>query len=452
MSVTKTMGQFVAELTLESSPPAVLEKARVCLLNGYGVALGSSNTPFYPKAGAAAVAVDGIRADGATLLLDGRRTSVTGATIANGSLFHGRAQEDTCGTSHFGPNLIPLLTALIESGQGSTTELIPALIAGYEIGGALELAYSAKTTPRGLRASPLYGSVAAAAAVARLWRLDAAQCATAIGTAASFAGGILQSFEDGSEEWRYQVGMAGVIGLRAAALARSGAVASPQAIEGRSGLIRAMAGTDCDPNAVIGQLGKVWSIHRVTFKPYPVCALNQTPVAVALRLRDQIGDSMDRIASINVVMNPICVGYAGMDSTGPYASLSETLMSAQFCVATTLAHGTPTVARMTDYTDVAVAALVPRIKLIPDESQGLLACRIEVAFSDSAQTISEDWSADHTSYDFDRSAVSTLIRRIGRETGIEETAFVRLEAFVDRLPDGDISELIGIFQTVHSAS
>jgi 2-methylcitrate dehydratase PrpD len=443
------MGRFVAGLTLESLPPAVLEKARVCLINGYGIALGSANTPFYPKAGSAAVAADGIQPDGATLLLDGRRTSVAGAAIANGSLFHGRAQEDTCGTSHFGPNLIPLLTGLIESGQGDTADLIPALVAGYEIGGALEAAYSATTTPRGLRASPLYGSVAAAAAVARLWRLEADICATAIATAASFAGGILQSFEDGSEEWRYQVGIAGVLGLRAAALARAGAMASSQAIEGRSGLVRAMAGVECDPNAVVGRLGEAWSIHRVTFKPYPVCALNQTPVAVALRLREQFGGSINRIESIRVLMNPICVGYAGMDSVGPYASLSETLMSAQFCVATTLAHGTPTVAHMTNYTDAAVLDLVSRIKLVADDSQGLLACRMEVDVSDSSMQLLEEWPADHNSYNFDRAEVETLIRRIGRETGIDNTAFDRLEAFVDGLPGGDIGELIGIFPVAH---
>ena len=42
--------------------------------------------------------------------------------------------------------------------------LLPALIAGYEVGGLLESAYGPKTTPAGLRASPLYGTLAAAAA------------------------------------------------------------------------------------------------------------------------------------------------------------------------------------------------------------------------------------------------------------------------------------------------
>jgi hypothetical protein len=53
--------------------------------------------------------------DGATLLGDGRKTSVGGACLANSALFHGRAQEDTCGAAHFGTILIPLLTALVEA-------------------------------------------------------------------------------------------------------------------------------------------------------------------------------------------------------------------------------------------------------------------------------------------------------------------------------------------------
>ena len=63
-------------------------------------------------------------------------------------------------------------------------------------------------------------------------------------------------------------------------------------------------------------------------------------------------------------MNPYETGYAGMDAVGPFHSISGTLMSIPFCIATTLLHGAPT-SRMTTYDDPAVNELIKRIELVP---------------------------------------------------------------------------------------
>ncbi|WP_262343043.1 MmgE/PrpD family protein, partial [Bordetella pertussis] len=105
-------------MELDTIPAPALDKARACVFNGYGIALGSHPTPFFGVAERAVLAMDGEREDGATLLGSGRRSTVAGAALANAALFHGRA---------------------------------------------LEAAYSPLTTAAGLRASPLYGTVAAAA-------------------------------------------------------------------------------------------------------------------------------------------------------------------------------------------------------------------------------------------------------------------------------------------------
>src|SRR5690606_21410839 len=175
MSLSARLGQFVAQLEADHLPPDVLQKARNCILNGYGIALGCHTTPYAPVARRAALAMDGERDAGATLLGDGRKTSVAGAVLANAALFHGRAQEDTCGAGHFGTIVLPLLTAMLEVHRLPMDRFLPALVAGYEAGGLLEHAYSPSSTPSGLRASPLYGVVAAAAAASRLLALDARQ-------------------------------------------------------------------------------------------------------------------------------------------------------------------------------------------------------------------------------------------------------------------------------------
>lgn len=443
MSLARQIATFTSSIHTERLPADVLEKARTCLLNSYGIALGCHATPYAPVARRSALAGDGEVAGGATLLGDGRKTSVAGAALANSALFHGRAQEDTCGAAHFGAILVPLLTAMLERHRLPIERLIPALVAGYEAGGLFESAYASRTTPAGLRASPLYGAIAASSAAARLMALDEERTAAALSNAASFAGGILQSFDDGTDEWRYQVGMAGIIGYNAVQLAAAGSVSAPHAFEGRTGFVKAYARVECDVPALAARLGSDWSIHRVTFKPYPVCAFNQTPVTATLQLRERLDSSA--LQRVRVRMNPYETGYAGMDSKGPFNSLSGTLMSIPFCIANTLRNGIPGIANMTKYDDEAVNALVQRIDLLPDESVPRLCCLIEAQLEDGTVLV-QDQHMTVADYAYDRATVSALVRRVGAETGVPPVVYDQLEAFVQE--PKDINQVLDCFASL----
>jgi 2-methylcitrate dehydratase PrpD len=448
MTATARIARFVRALDMTMVPPEVAEKTRTCLLNGYGIALGCRGTPYAVVARSAALNMYGEHPAGATLLGDGRRTAIAGAVLANSALFHGRAQEDTCGAAHLGTILIPLLTGLIETKGFSVARLLPALLAGYETGGLLEKAYAGSTTPGAFRASPVYGTLAAAAAVAKMMDLPEDRIAAALANAASFCGGILQSFTDGTDEWRYQVGVAAQVGLVAAELACAGSVSAPHAIEGKAGFVRAFARQDCDVEALLSGLGSDWAVMRVTFKPFPVCAFNQTPVTAALAMREKLGGA--GIAAVRVHMNPYETGYAGMDATGPFDSVSGTLMSIPFCIATTLLHGVPDMARMTTYGDREVNALIPRIQLVSDAGVPQLCCRIELTTSDGRALV-QDQRMTTRDFAFDRKGVSALVRRIGAEQAIPVQAYDVIESFVDGLPGGGVHEVLRAFAMLTAA-
>jgi 2-methylcitrate dehydratase PrpD len=434
------LARFLVDLKTETLPPEVVQKARVCLYNAFGMGINGHATPYAPVARATALALDGEVPGGATLFLDGRRTTIGGACLANAALFHGRAQEDTCGAAHFGTILIPLLTAMIEARGYPLSRLIPALVAGYEAGGVLEKALSGKTTPGGLRSSAIYGTIAASAAAAKLMELSAEQTKAALANAVSFAGGVLQSFADGTDEWRYQVGVVARNGLVAAELARAGSVSAPNAFEGKTGFARAFARTDLDAG-LAASLGRDWAILRVAFKPFPVCAFNQTPVTGALALREQLRGAPARV---RVRMNPYETGYAGMDAIGPFRTISGTLMSIPFCIATTLVHGAPTTRHMTTYDDPAVNDLVTRVELVTDPSIPILSAVIEAETADGGKHVREQrmTAAD---YAYDLPTLSAMLRRIGNEEGVPMSAFDRLERFVERLPQGAIDDAISVF-------
>ncbi|MGD0722414.1 MAG: MmgE/PrpD family protein [Roseiarcus sp.] len=434
------LARFLVDLRLETLPSEVTDKARVCLYNAFGMGVAGHATPYAPVARAAALAMDGEVPSGATLLLDGRRTTVGGACLANSALFHGRAQEDSCGAAHFGTIVIPMLTALIESRAYPMSRLIPALVAGYEAGGVLEQAMAGRTTPGGFRASAIYGTIAASAAAARLMELSAEQTAAALANAVSFAGGVLQSFADGTDEWRYQVGVVARNGLVAAELARAGSISAPHAFEGKSGFARSFAKSELD-RGLAASLGRDWAILRVAFKPFPVCAFNQTPVTGALAMRAAL---KSKPVKIRVRMNPYETGYAGMDAVGPFHSISGTLMSIPFCVATAIVHGAPTARLMTAYEDPAVNALIDRVELVSDDAIPVLSAILEVETEDGAAHVREQrmTAAD---YSYDLPTLSALLRRIGAEERVPMAAFDRLERFVENLPKGSIADAVSVF-------
>jgi 2-methylcitrate dehydratase PrpD len=444
-TLAQHLARFVSSLTIDRMPADIVEKARVCLLNGYAMGLNCHSTPYARVARTAALAIDGERRDGATLLGDGRKTTIGGAVLANAALFHGRAQEDTCGAAHFGTILIPLLTGLLEARGYPIERLVPALVAGYEVGGLLEEAYAGHTTPAGLRASALYGTVAAAAAAGKLMALSEAELTAALANAASVSGGLLQSFVEGTDEWRYQVGVVAQLGLTMTELARAGAVAAPGAFEGKCGFVRAFARTNCEVERLAAQLAREWALRRVTFKPFPVCAFNQTPVTAALALRHELGRAA--VSAVRVRMNPYEIGYAGMDAVGPFHSVSGTLMSIPFCIATTLLYGSPTMKRMTSYDDPKVAALISGISLIGDPGVATLSAIIEADTADG-RTLVQHAHMSARDFAYDRPGVVALARRIGAEENVPAAAFERLEAFVERWPAVGITEVLAAFAMV----
>lgn len=449
MSLAHKFAEFVNQLDNDSIPAEVIEKAKVCLLNGYGIGVGCYNTPYAPIARKAAIGMNGIwKEGGATILGDGRKTSVAGATLANAALFHGRAQEDTCGAAHIGAIIIPLLTAIIESDGYATDDLIPAIVAGYEIGGILEKNFASITTPSGFRSSTLYGTLAAAAAAAKLMNLSVEQIQASIANAVSFSGGLLQSFVDGTDEWRYQVGVVAQTGYTAAKLAQAGSTSAPNAIEGKAGFIKAFTKQENTSFAEIASdLGKDWATLRVTFKPFPVCAFNQTPVTAGLAMKTQLEEKNIQLADvkhIKVRMNPYETSYPGMAEHGPFNSISGTLMSIPFCIANTLRYGAPDMKMMTTYDNEKTNALMKSIELLPDDSINPLCCSIDIELKNGL-TVTHEQVMTTDDYAYNRKEVSELIRRVGSENNLPDKIYDEIEEFVDAPERHSIEKVIKSF-------
>lgn len=175
-TIRERLGSFVFRCSTDNIPAEVLEKAKTSMINGIGIGISCHSIDSAGIARRLAKNESGtVSKNGATIFCDGSKVSLMSAAFANSCLFHARAQEDTLGTTHAGTIIIPAALVIAERNGNSGKEVLEAIIAGYEVAGTFDRTISAFTTPRGLRASPIFGIIGCAAAISKLLTLSASQ-------------------------------------------------------------------------------------------------------------------------------------------------------------------------------------------------------------------------------------------------------------------------------------
>jgi len=267
------LAAFVANLRHADLPRAAVDAARCHLLDTVGVAIrGRAHEN-------AASALAGIRA------LDGSAGSVavwgspvalsaSWAALANGIAAHVLDYDDTHtdGIVHGSAIVAPAVMALGEARKASGEEVVAAFVAGWEVAARVGLASGGGFHRRGFHTTSVAGIFGAAAAAARLLRLDAGRTAHALGLAGSMASGINEYLSNGSSAKSVHAGWSAHAGLVAASLAAAGMTGPASVFEGRDGLLRTHGlAEDAKPELLAAGLGQRWEVTRVSIKPYPCC-------------------------------------------------------------------------------------------------------------------------------------------------------------------------------------
>lgn len=438
-SVGDRLGAFVAELTIDQLPEPVLEKLRCNVLHNLACALGA-----WTAGGPVWDVVRDRRPAEATLLCDGERVSVEAAAMANAALMHTRAQDDTHfpAKTHVGSAVGPAVLAIAERDGRSGADFAVAMVAGCEVAAAVGERLAPAVTARGFRATPVFGTLGAAAAVASLLGLDARGCADAIAIASNFSAGLNQTWIDGTSEYRLQLGMAARNGITAAELAASGLHGAGHWYEGDAGYARAFAGAD-PGTAAAGdwELGERWRLLDVTYKPYPVCAITQSPVALAIDLATEHHLKPADVVAVRCVLNSADRTYPGTVNAGPFGDIGATLMSAQYCVAMALKLRSATLAGLREFEDPEILRLVELTEVLGEDAIPNLGARIELDLADG-RTVTRTLVPDASTYGWDWCGVVANLARMQDEIAVSRDALDGLVRAVRGLTDlSDLSVL-----------
>jgi 2-methylcitrate dehydratase PrpD len=281
--LTADLARFVSELRLESIPEQGRAIAKTGFIDCYGVMVAGAREAVVGLVDRTLAGED--TQDGASLIPSGRRRKVADAALVNGVAAHVLDYDDVSLDGHPSAVLVPAILAQAEASGASGAEMLTAYVAGYEVWAELFRREDGHLHDKGWHPTAVLGAVAAAAACAKLRRMDSAATATAIAAAGSMSAGLVSNF--GTMTKSFQVGRAAQSGVIAAALAAAGFTASPDALEHRAGFLMALSpGGKPDRDSPAARLGFEWQIlhHGLNVKRYPVCYATHRSIDGALDL------------------------------------------------------------------------------------------------------------------------------------------------------------------------
>src|SRR5574342_96327 len=300
MGATEKIAKFIVDTDYKDIPRDAVEKAKRSALDCLGAALAGVVEPVSQTVTGYVTKLGG--PSQASVFGAGFKTSLQDAALANGCISHALDYDD-CGVKIGHPSVLvlPAVLSLGEHLGASGRDILTAYIVGLEIEGKLALHADFKLMQSRLNHQSWYGSIGAAAACAKLLRLDVAKTRMALGIAANFACGL--SANHGSMVAPMAAGNACRNGVVAALMAQEGITANPDIIEVKDGFYDTVVGAGhYDAERMAAGLGKPFYIESpgIGLKKYPSCYHTHRALDGVLQLLGEHRLSDKDIAAIDV--------------------------------------------------------------------------------------------------------------------------------------------------------
>ena len=271
MGATEKIARFIVDTGYQDIPHDAVEKAKRTALDCLGAGLAGVTEPVSQTITGYVTKLGG--PPQASVFGAGLKVSVQDAALANGVIAHSLDYDD-CGVKIGHPSVLvlPAVLSLSERLGSSGQDILTAYILGLEVEGKMALHADFKLMQARLNHQTWYGSIGAAAACAKLLRLDVAKTRMALGIGANFACGL--SANHGSMAGAMAAGNACSNGVTAALMAQEGITANPNIIEAKNGFYDTLVGRDhYDAERMADGLGNPFYIDSpgIGLKKYPSC-------------------------------------------------------------------------------------------------------------------------------------------------------------------------------------
>ncbi len=417
MNITRACAEFAAGMTYEDIPVGARAWAQAGICDVVAVTFAAAGGEIARSlAGSGAVAGLATSRD-ASGQCDGPAELVamtglagwapaTEAALVMGTIGHALDYDDVGGFGHTSTVLAPVIFALSQRTDISGEEAVAAYVAGFEVGsrigdrnvfGPIDI----KSHHRGQHPTSIFGTVAAAAAAARLLRLSADQTAMALGIAASQSCGLHRNF--GTMTKPLHAGIAARAGVQAALLAAKGFTADDDSLAGfLKALNPVLAGDEERQRELMNSFGQYWELARgLAFKQFPAGWSTHRAVTGMLDIMERERIEPEHVAEVEVDLRQ-----TPLLRIAPATSL-EAKFSMAYNVAVTLARGR--LPNLSDFEQKSIGApdvraVMDKVKHTPEPSQDMV--RLAVRMTDGSRFVREiNLALGDPGEGFDRTAI-----------------------------------------------
>lgn len=372
---SRVIAQYVASAHQRDLPPAVIDAARLCLADWFGVAMGAWEEDAGRIVGAVAT---GWQSSGRATVLSGGQACAALAALCNGTLAHCLDFDDTYvkAVTHTSAPVWAATLALGEETGASEAAMLAAFVAGFETASRVGYGLGEAVTARGWHATGVFGRLGAAAASAVLLKLDVERTLHALGTAATQTSGLIASF--GTMAKPFHAGKAAMDGVLSAQLAAGGFCAAADLLESAGGLDSALVQDQSVRIRPADFSG--WEILNNSFKPYAACHLTHPAVDAGRALHAKQFD-LTQVRAIRAEVGELANQITGAKSGAPTSGL-EGKFDLKYCVALAL-HGQALSAadfREPLRADPAVFATARKVTVAASPAMTFASARLEIEF------------------------------------------------------------------------
>lgn len=347
--VADVITAFSTKLSCADLPAAAIAAAKRSILDTLAVAVAGTRS----RAGQSAINAFAARGGGgaATVMGTAFHAHPSLAALINGTLAHALDFDDVWADDdgvvawrgHPSVCVLPGVLAAAEAEGCDGATVLLAYIIGVEIAGKLGTVFGPHLGRAGFHPTPVLGTLATAAAVAKVLNVNRERANVMLGLAATTASGLTRNF--GTDTKPFHAGHAAQAGLQATLLVREGFTANPEAV---TDYLKLHHGPDeADAIPVLESLGKVYDIVApgLSIKKYPCCRFAHLPLDAAFMLLARGRVTASDLEALTIRIQP------GADDALIYREPRTGLegkFSMEYALAATMFDGRLTLASFTD--------------------------------------------------------------------------------------------------------
>lgn len=324
----------------EDLPPNVIARAKVFLLDTFGVGVAGCNGFLLSEL--IGVAERWGKDDEATVWVSGQKLPAGAAAFINAYQIHSLEYDCVNEQAVLHP-MATILSAMMayaerRSREGrpvSGRDFLTACVLGVDISSFLGIV--ANGGIRFFRPATA-GGFGAAAAIAKLEGFDKETLLRTFGTQYAQTCGTMQSHVEGSPLLGMQVGFNARASITSCDLSNVGLLGPIDAFTGRYGYLRLFENDDFDVDHGIAELKAAFQMERMSHKPFPTGRLTHGAIDTLHRLMAQHRFGADDIASVTFAVPPLVHRLVGRPDI-PEPAPNYAKLCLQFVAATYLNHG-----------------------------------------------------------------------------------------------------------------